>query len=74
MEAKPVVDGVERDLDGSARVVRVDLLSDTGARLARRYAVTFTPTFVFLDGAGGVVATAHRLEREAAVARLRGLR
>ena len=71
MQMKPVVDGVERDVAGEANIVRVDLLSEAGQSLARRYGVEATPTFLFFDRDGRVVETSLRLDREAALARLR---
>lgn len=71
MQLKPVVDGVEREVGGAARVVRVEFTTEAGAALARRYGVTFTPTFLFFDRRGTLVETTFRLDREAALARLR---
>jgi thioredoxin-related protein len=55
--AKPVVDGLERDLEGRARVLRLSVMDDVGEELALRYNVRGVPTFVLLDGAGRVVLT-----------------
>jgi thioredoxin-related protein len=49
------VDGLERDLEGQARVLRLSVLDDVGGQLAMRYGVRGVPTFVLLDGAGEVV-------------------
>ncbi len=73
MQAKPVVDGIERDLAGSATIVRVDLLSDFGQTIAKRYGVQFTPTFLFLDRAAAVVLTTRTIDHDGAVSRLRQL-
>lgn len=53
--AKPIVDGIEKDLDGRARVVRVSLLSGLGMEAARRYGVRGVPTVIVFDGEGNVV-------------------
>jgi thioredoxin-related protein len=49
------VDGLERDLEGEAQVLRLSVLDDVGGQLAMRYGVRGVPTFVLLDGAGDVV-------------------
>ena len=53
--AKPVVDGLERKLEGRAQVLRLGVTDDVGGALALRYEVRAVPTFVLLDGAGRVV-------------------
>ncbi len=69
--AKPVVDRLERDLEGRAEVLRVDVLTRAGATLAARYNVRGVPTFMVFDGAGQVVygraGTPNREAIEAAV-------
>ena len=55
MQAKPVVDGIERDIGSAAKVVRLDLLSEVGAAIASRYGVEFTPTFLVFDARGTLV-------------------
>ena len=70
MQAKPVVDGIEHDLAGRATVLRVDLLSDAGTALAKRFGVEFTPTFVLLDRRGAVVDTVRAVDRDTTVSRL----
>ena len=52
--AKPVVDGLERELEGQARVLRLSVMDGTGRELAMRYGVRGVPTFVLLNGAGEV--------------------
>ena len=49
------MDGLERDLEGQAQVLRLSVLDDVGGQLAMRYGVRGVPTFVLLDGAGDVV-------------------
>ncbi len=53
--AKPVVDGIQKDLMGEAQVLRLNVMDDVGGQLALRYGVRSVPTFVLLDGAGEVI-------------------
>lgn len=74
MRAKPVVDGIEREVGSSAHVVRVDLLTESGQAIARRYGVEFSPTFLYFDRTGKLVETARFIvDGDAAVTRLRQL-
>jgi len=74
--AKPVVDGLEQELDGKAQVLRLSVMDDVGGELAMRYGARGVPTFVLLDGAGEVVFThtgmPDRDRIKAAVAMLSG--
>jgi thioredoxin 1 len=53
--AKPIVDGIEKDLEGRAKVVRLGVMSELGMQAARRYGVRGVPTLILFDGAGRVV-------------------
>jgi hypothetical protein len=53
--AKPIVDGIEKDLEGQARVVRLSVLSEVGNQLAGRYGARGVPTLIILNGDGEVV-------------------
>jgi hypothetical protein len=53
--AKPIVDGLEGDLEGRARVLRLNILDSVGRQAARRFGVGAVPAFFVLDGQGGVV-------------------
>ncbi|NLG26522.1 MAG: hypothetical protein GX557_01335 [Chloroflexi bacterium] len=53
--AKPVVDGIERELQGRASVYRVNAADSEGRTLVARYSVRFLPTLVVVDGQGEVV-------------------
>ena len=53
--AKPVVDGLERDLEGKVQVVRLSVMDRVGGQLAVRYGARGVPTMVLLDGDGQVV-------------------
>jgi hypothetical protein len=70
MQVKPVVDGIERDVAGRALVVRLDLLSEAGVTIAKRFGVEFTPTFVLLDRRGAVIDTLRAVDRDAMASRL----
>ncbi|MCD6553249.1 MAG: thioredoxin family protein [Anaerolineae bacterium] len=52
---KPIVDGLERELTGRARVIRLDVASAIGRRAARDYGVRGIPTFLLSDGQGQIV-------------------
>ena len=52
--AKPVVDGIERDLEGEAQVLRLSVTDNVGRQLAMRYGVRGVSTLVLLDGNGNV--------------------
>lgn len=49
------MDGIERQLEERAEVLRVNVMSSVGRQLGARYGVRGLPTFVLLDGAGEVV-------------------
>jgi len=46
------VDGLERDLEGKAVVLRLSTWSGVGRQLSARYGVRGVPTFLLFDGAG----------------------
>jgi thioredoxin-related protein len=72
--AKPVVDGLEREMEGRAQVLRLSVTDSVGGALATRYSVRAVPTFVLLDGAGEVVLTQiGSPDREAVLATVEGL-
>lgn len=49
------MDGIERDLEGEAQVLRLSVTDNVGRQLAMRYGVRGVPTLVLLDGNGNVV-------------------
>ena len=53
--AKPVVDGLEKDLAGRARVVRLNVMDSLGMSAARQFGVVGVPAFFVVNGQGGVV-------------------
>jgi thioredoxin-like negative regulator of GroEL len=72
--AKPIVDGIEKDLEGRATVVRLGVTSDLGIQAARRYGVRGVPTLVLFDGAGRPVDQSVGIpDRDRVVARVEEL-
>ena len=58
LTAKPIVNGIEKDLEGRAEVVRMNALGKLGKTLARRYDIEGLPaTIVF--GANGDIVHRH---------------
>lgn len=55
LAAKPIVHGIEKDLQGKAHVVRLNMLSKEGREIAGRYDVQGLPNLVVLDGTGKVI-------------------
>jgi thiol-disulfide isomerase/thioredoxin len=55
LAAKPIVDGIEKDLQGTARVVRLDVSSKEGRDIARGYGVRSLPTTIVVGSDGEVV-------------------
>ncbi len=49
------MDGIERELEGDAKMLRLSVTNDVGRSLAMRYNVRGVPTLVLLDGSGNVV-------------------
>ena len=52
--SKRSVDRLERDLEGHATVLRINIAEEVGRAVARRYGVGITPTFIVFAPAGGV--------------------
>ena len=72
--AKPIVDGIEKDLEGTAKVIRLSVTSQVGNLMAQRYGVRGVPTIVVLDGEGEVVTLSVGVpERAGLVAQVQGL-
>jgi len=55
LAAKPVVDRLEREFEGDAFVVRVELSSVPGIELGHRYDIDTVPSFVVFDRDGDIV-------------------
>ena len=53
--AKPIVDGIEKDLKGKAEVVRLNLMTGVGREAASRYGVPAVPTILVLDADSNVI-------------------
>jgi hypothetical protein len=49
---KPVVDGLEQELAGRLRVIRLNVQDPVGKALAGELGFRMTPTFVFFDAQG----------------------
>ena len=49
------MDRLERELEGRAQVLRLDVMDKVGGELAMRYNVRGVPTFLLVNGAGEVV-------------------
>ena len=49
------MDGIERELAGRARVVRLNVLSAEGRELATYWGIRGVPTLILLDGQGEIV-------------------
>ena len=65
------MDGIERDLGGAAKVVRIDLTTPVGHQIGARYGVEFVPTFLIFDARGQLARTARDVDRESFVRELR---
>lgn len=55
LAAKPIVDGFERDLEGRARVIRLDASGELGRKAAAQLGVRGAPSTVVFDADGDVV-------------------
>ncbi len=55
LAAKPIVDGIEKDLEGRAQVVRLDVSSEQGREIALGYDVRSLPTTIVVGGDGDVI-------------------
>jgi len=72
--AKPIVDGIERKLEGEASVVRLSVLSKVGGRAAQRYGVRNVPTLLVFDAKGQLVGQSVGFpDRNNIVSSVRGL-
>jgi thiol-disulfide isomerase/thioredoxin len=58
LAAKPIVDGIEKDLDGRARVVRLNVSNKEGRDIALGYDIRGVPSTVVV-GADGEVIDRH---------------
>ena len=60
--ARPIVDGIERDLGDAVRVIRLNRHWRSGRAIAARLGLRLVPAFVVFDGQGEV-----RLRKDGAV-------
>jgi len=65
--AKPVVDRLEKNLQGRAELIRVDALRGPGPAIARAYDVRATPTMLVFDGLGNLVYSQPGLPNSGAI-------
>ncbi|HEY84755.1 MAG TPA: hypothetical protein G4N96_06555 [Chloroflexi bacterium] len=65
--AKPIVDGLEKDLEGKAQVHRFDVLSRIGRQAAAHYGARGVPTLLVVDGNGQLVLSQVGIVRPGAV-------
>jgi len=52
MAAKPVVNGFDKQLAGRVRIVRVDINSPNGKKIATKVGLDMVPTFIGYAGDG----------------------
>ncbi|MYB77215.1 MAG: hypothetical protein F4X83_08995 [Chloroflexi bacterium] len=52
--ARPIVDGVERDLGDAVRVIRLNRHTPAGRAITARLGLHLVPSFVVFDGQGEV--------------------
>lgn len=52
---KPIVDGLERQLEGQAELIRLNALGGLGREGAMRFDVRAVPTLLVFDGCGSVI-------------------
>jgi len=72
--AKPIVDGIEKDLEGRATIVRLGVTSELGLQAARRYGVRGVPTVIVFDADGEIVEHSVGIpDRGSVVAQVEGL-
>ena len=65
--AKPIVDGRESDLQGHARVMRLNVMNSAGMNAARHFGVRAVPSFIVFDGQGKVVETQIGIPNQAKI-------
>ena len=54
LRAKPVVDGLEREVGDQAIFLRVDLLGEVGEQLGDRFDIHATPSYLAFDRHGAL--------------------
>ncbi|MFZ5912487.1 MAG: thioredoxin family protein [Chloroflexota bacterium] len=52
---KPIVDGLERELEGRVLFIRLNVREEVGRELAAAYDFQYTPTFIYFDAQGNEV-------------------
>ena len=72
MAARPVVDGIERQHQGSLIGIRVNVQDPVGKEVGARYGFEYTPTFLLFDGQGRQIMRSVGAIDPAVVNRLAG--
>lgn len=54
-QAKPIVDRLERELEGQVLFIRLNIQEEAGRELAAAYRFQYTPTFIYFDAQGNEV-------------------
>ncbi len=52
---KPIVDGLEQELQGRVLFIRINVQEQAGRELATLYNFQYTPTFIYFDAQGNEV-------------------
>lgn len=65
--AKPIVDGLEKDLGDKADVIRLNAMTSIGRQAAAHFGARGLPTLVLVDGNGEVVLTQVGIIRSSAI-------
>ncbi len=52
MAAKPVVNGIDKQLEGRVRIVRFDVARANGKKVAAKVGLDMVPTFIAYDSEG----------------------
>jgi thioredoxin-related protein len=55
--AKPIVDGIEKELGNRVPVIRLNVFSSIGRQAAAYFGVRGMPTLLVIDGDGNVILT-----------------
>ena len=65
LAAKPVVDGLEKELEGRATFLRANIQKEPGRALARRYGVELVPAMLVFDDRGSLILKQNGVSADA---------
>ena len=65
LAAKPVVDGLDRELAGRATFLRANIQKEPGRALARRHGVETVPTVLVFDDRGSLILKQNGVSADA---------